>query len=135
MTTRQPIAEGLISCRNILLGGHTNEHVLPCLENVLATLDSITVSSTRKIIERCASEAVDQIKDARFISAGRILNLIHNLPLNDEAEQRWDVDYFLSIELPTFLEHFEETKSARQIALFVCKQLACRYLDDVLSTP
>lgn len=130
MTTRQPIAEGLISCRNILLGDRTNEHVLPCLEKVLADLDSITVSSTRKIVERCAAEAVDQIKGANFVSAGRILNLIHNLPLNEASEQRWDVDYFLSMELPTFLEHFEEIKSARQIALFVCKQLACQYLTD-----
>lgn len=47
MTTRQPIAEGLISCRNILLGGRTNEHVLPCLQKVLVDLDSIAVSSTR----------------------------------------------------------------------------------------
>lgn len=130
MTTRQPIAEGLISCRNILLGGRTNEHVLPCLEKVLADLDSITVSSTRKIVERCATEAVDQIKGANFVSAGRILNLIHNLPLNEAGEQRWDVDYFLSMELPTFLEHFEEIKSARLIALFVCKQLACQYLPN-----
>ncbi len=130
MTTRQPIAEGLISCRNILLGGRTNEHVLPCLEKVLADLDSITLSSTRKIVERCVAEAVDQIKGANFVSAGRILNLIHNLPLNEASEQRWDVDYFLSMELPTFLEHFEEIKSARLIALFVCKQLACQYLPD-----
>lgn len=130
MTTRQPIAEGLISCRNILLDGRTNEHVLPCLEKVLADLDSITVSSTRRIVERCVAEAVYQIKGAHFVSAGRILNLIHNLPLNEASEQRWDVDYFLSMELPTFLEHFEEIKSARLITLFVCKQLACRYLPD-----
>ena len=130
MTTRQPIAEGLISCRNILLGGRTNEYVLPCLEKILVDLDSITVSSTKKIVERCAAEAIDQIKDANFISAGRILNLIHNLPLDEVSEKRWNVDYFLSMELPTFLEHFEEIKSARQIALFVCKQLSCLYLPE-----
>jgi hypothetical protein len=130
MTTRQPIAEGLISCRNILLGGRTNQHVLPCLVKILDDLDSISVSSTREIVGRCAAEAVDQIKGASFVSAGRILNLIHNLPLDEASEQRWDVDYFLSMELPAFLEHFEEIKSARLIALFVCKQLASQYLPD-----
>ena len=62
------------------------------------------------------------------MSAGRILNLIHNLPLDEASEQRWDIDYFLSMELPTFLEHFDEVESARSIALSVCKELASRYL-------
>ncbi|MEO3712401.1 MULTISPECIES: hypothetical protein [Roseateles] len=93
-------------------------------------LDSIAVSSTRKIVERCAAEAIDQIKDGDFVSAGRILNLVHNLPLDEASEQRWDIDYFLSMELPTFLEHFEEIKSARLIALYVCKQLAYQYVPD-----
>ncbi len=128
MTTRQPITESLISCRNILLGGRTNEHVLPCLQNILGNLDSITVSSTRKIVERCVAEVIDQIKDADFVSAGRILNLIHNLPLDEADEQQWDIDYFFSMELPTFLEHFEEIRAARLIALYVCKQLTCQYL-------
>ena len=130
MTTREPIAEDLISCRNILLDGRTNEYVLPCLEKVLSDLDSITVSTTRKILQRCVAEAVDQIRGTNFVSAGRILNLIHNLPLNEASEHRWDVDYFLSMELPTFLDNFEEIKSARLIALFVCKQLAYHYLPD-----
>lgn len=130
MTMRQPIAEALISSRNILLGGRSNDHVLPCLEEVLANLDSIAVPSTRKIVERCVPEAIKQIKELDCVSAGLILNLIHNLPLSGASQQRWDVDYFLSMELPTFLEHFEEIKSARLIALYVCKQLACQYLPD-----
>ena len=130
MTERQPIAENLISCRNLLLENRTNEHVLPCLEEVLLDLDSVIVSSTREIVERCVEEAVDQVKCANFVSAGRILNLIHNLPLNEASERRWEIDYFLSVELPAFLEHFEEIKTAMLIALFVCKQLACQYLPD-----
>ena len=124
MNARQPIAESLISCRNILLGGRSNENVLAGLEDVLNTLDSITVESTRKIVEYCTSEAIDQIKSSDFIGAGMILNLIHNLPLNDASEQCWDIDYFLSMELPTFLEHFDEIKSSRMIVLYVCGQLA-----------
>ena len=128
MNTRQPIAESLISCRNILLGGRSNENVLDCLEDVLANLDSITVASTKKIVKRCVTETIDQIKGGDFVGAGRILNLVHNLPLDEAGEQRWDIDYFLSMELPIFLEHFEEIKSARLIALYVCEQLACQYL-------
>lgn len=130
MSARQPIAEAIISCRNILFNDRTSENVLPCLAEVLANLDSITISSTRAIVQRCAAEAIDQIKGTKFLSAGRILNLIHNLPLDEGTEKNWDIDYFLSVELSTFLEHFEEIKSARPIALFVCKQIACRYLAD-----
>ena len=129
-TTKQQIAECLISCRNILLGGRTNAHVLPSLERVLIDLDSITVASTKKIVERCVIEAIAQIKSADFMSAGWILSLIHNLPVDDADDKRWDVDYFLSIELSTFLEHFEEVKSARQIVLFICQELAMYHLPN-----
>lgn len=130
MTQIHPITEKLISCRSILIGGHTNEHIQPCLEEIIADLDSITIGSTRSIIAHCVAEAANQVKDGDFVSAGLILNLIHNLPLDGASEQRWDIDYFISIELPTFLEHFEEIKSARLITLFVCKQLARQYMSD-----
>jgi len=121
------ISSCLISCRNILLGGRSNENVLDCLEDVLANLDSITVASTKKIVGCCVLEVIDQIKNSNFVSAGMILNLIHNLPLDKTNEQRWDIDYFLSMELPTFLESFDEIKSSRKIALCVCGQLASQY--------
>lgn len=126
MTVRQTIAEGLISCRNILSCGRTHENVLPTLQKILVGIHSIEISSTRNIVGHCTAEAINQIKNGNFISAGRILNLIHNLPLDQPSKQRWDIDYFLSIELPTFLEHFEEIISARQIILYVCEQIVCR---------
>lgn len=128
MSTGQPITESLISSRNILLGGRSNKNVLTSLEDVLENLDSITLESTRKIVEYCTLRAVDQIKNSDFVGAGMILNLIHNLPLNEANEQCWDIDYFLSMELPTFLEHFDEIKSSRRIVLYVCSQLASQYL-------
>jgi hypothetical protein len=78
MKTLAPIAEALISSRNILLNGRTNEHVLPCLEAALADVDSITVSFTRKIVSRCLAGAISQIQAEDFLSAGMVLNLIHN---------------------------------------------------------
>ncbi|AYQ29537.1 MULTISPECIES: hypothetical protein [unclassified Polaromonas] len=128
MTQQQQISEALISSRNILLGGSSNEHILSSLEVVLEHADSITVLSTRKIVELCVPEVISQVRNSDFISAGMILNLIHNLPLDETRRQSWDIDYFLSIELPTFLDRFEEVISSRLIALFVCKHLACAYL-------
>ena len=58
------------------------------------------------------------------------MNLIHNLPLDEASQRRWNIDYFLSMELPAFLEHFEKVKSARRVVLYVCRHLACHYLPD-----
>jgi hypothetical protein len=94
----------------------------------MLNLSSVSVPSTRIILQHCVAAAIDQVIAEDFVSAGRILNLIHNLPLDEVKEQCWDIDYFLSIELPQFLEHFDGTKSSREIALYVCKQIGCRYL-------
>lgn len=132
MITRESIAENLISCRNILLGGRINENVLPCLKEVIEGIGLITNSCTKNIIEYCVVEAIKFTEEKDYIAAGLTLNLIHNFPLNEVSQQHWDIDYFLSMELPTFLEHFEEIKSARQISLYVCQQLAHQYLSDNL---
>lgn len=127
MSERNPIAECLMSSRNILLGGRSTENVLACLASVLTNINSISVASTREIVRCSVLEVVDQIKSKNFVSAGLILNLIHNLPLDKVSETHWDVDYFLSMELPAFLEHFDEIKSSRKLALFICGQIAARY--------
>lgn len=59
-----------------------------------------------------------------------ILSLIHNLPLDKEKAELWDIDYFLSIELSSFLENFEEIKSSRKIVLFICRKLYSEYVKD-----
>lgn len=128
MTTVCSIKAEIISSRNILMAGRTNEHILPCLENVIAAVDLINVSSTKHILVHCVKEAIDQIRGSEYISAGRILNLIHNLPLTEEGEKRWDVDYFFSIELAAFLDDFDNVKNAGHIALYVCGQIASRYM-------
>lgn len=128
MNTVSSITAAIISSRNILMTGRSNEHVLPCLENVLATASLVNVSSSKRILVHCVKEAVDQIRGSEYISAGRILNLIHNLPLTEESEKRWDIDYFLSIELVAFLDDFDNVKNAGYIALYVCGQIANRYI-------
>lgn len=127
MKTRYPISECIISSRNILMSGRSNENVLDCLTNALQDIDSILVGSTREIVKFCVQETISEIGRSNFIGAGLILNLIHNLPLDDASKQCWDIDYFLSMELLTFLEHFDEIVSSRKIVFCVCGQLAAQY--------
>ncbi|WCM94721.1 hypothetical protein M5C99_08440 [Acidovorax sp. NCPPB 2350] len=128
MRQSNKIFEALISSRNILLGNRTNEHLLLILGSALKDAESIEIDYSRNIISYCIREAVEQIEASRFKSAGLILNLIHNLPLEDEELSRWDVDYFLSMELPTFLDNYGEIRNSRNIALYVCSMVANQYL-------
>lgn len=119
-----PIWEDIIGSRNVLLNRKINEYVATSLHNVIDNLSSIPVESTRRIFDFCLKEVLLQIESSDFYSAGMILNLIHNLPLDKEKEASWDVDYFLSMELTTFLENFELIRSARKIVFFVCGELS-----------
>ncbi|WP_335970028.1 hypothetical protein [Acinetobacter bereziniae] len=114
----------MIGSRNVLLNRKINEYVAPSLHNVIDNLSSIPVESTRRIFDFCLKEVLLQIESSDFYSAGMILNLIHNLPLDKEKAASWDVDYFLSMELITFLENFELIISARKIVFFVCGELS-----------
>lgn len=125
-----PIWEDIIGSRNVLLNRTINEYVAPSLHNVIDNLSSIPVESTRRIFDFCLKEVLLQIEFSDFYSAGMILNLIHNLPLDKEKEASWDVDYFLSMELTTFLENFELISSARKIVFFVCGELSSNILNE-----
>ncbi|WP_336933679.1 hypothetical protein [Acinetobacter bereziniae] len=125
-----PIWEDIIGSRNVLLNRKINEYVAPSLHNVIDNLSSIPVESTRRIFDFCLKEVLLQIVSSDFYSAGMILNLIHNLPLDKEKEESWDVDYFLSMELITFLENFELIRSARKIVFFVCGELSSNILNE-----
>lgn len=127
MANTQSIAADLIASRNILCGNRTTVHVLPSLLSALENIDSIEVISTKKIVEYCVTEAVEQVRCSSFRSAGLILNFIHNLPLDEAADHKWDIDYFLAFEVPTFLDHYEEVVSAKEIMFFVFRVLGDRY--------
>lgn len=124
-----PIWADIIGSRNILLNRRINECVAPFLRDAIDNLSSIPVESTRRIFDFCLREVLLQIQSSDFYSAGMILNLIHNLPLTMEKAKSWDVDYFLSIELSTFLENFEIIISARKIVFFICRELSPKYIE------
>ncbi|MFW1985492.1 hypothetical protein ACG94M_19565 [Acinetobacter guillouiae] len=123
------IRANIISCRNVLLNGNPKEHIVDCIQYVVDNSSFVQVESTRRILDFCLREVLLQIQSSDFYSAGMILNLIHNLPLTMEKAKSWDVDYFLSVELSTFLENFEIIISARKIAFFVCGELSPKYIE------
>jgi len=45
------------------------------------------------------------------------------MPLDKEHDAKWDVDYFLSVELLTFLENFDLIKSASSVLIHVIKNI------------
>ena len=123
------IRANIISSRNILLNGRKNEHIVDCLQYVIDNSSFIPVESTRRILNFCLKEVLLQVHSSDFRSAGMILNLIHNLPLDQEKEEVWDVDYFLSSELITFLRNYKTIISAKKIAFFVCGELSLKYVE------
>lgn len=122
------IRANIIGSRNILLNGRKNEHIIDCLQYVIDNSSFVPVESTRRILDFCLKEVLLQVHSSDFRSAGMILNLIHNLPLDKQKEESWDVDYFLSSELITFLRNYKTIISARKIAFFVCKELSSKYV-------
>jgi len=123
------IRANIISCRNVLLNGNPKEHIVDCIQYVVDNSSFVQVESTRRILDFCLKEVLLQIQSSDFRSAGMILNLIHNLPLDKEKEESWDVDYFLSSELITFLRNYKTIISARKIAFFVCGELSPKYIE------
>ncbi|CAM9385219.1 hypothetical protein [Acinetobacter bereziniae] len=123
------IRANIIGSRNILLNGRKNEHIIDCLQYVIDNSSFVPVESTRRILDFCLKEVLLQVHSSDFRSAGMILNLIHNLPLDKEKEEVWDVDYFLSSELITFLRNYKTIISAKKIAFFVCGELSLKYVE------
>lgn len=123
------IRANIIGSRNILLNGRKNEHIIDCLQYVIDNSSFVPVESTRRILDFCLKEVLLQVHSSDFRSAGMILNLIHNLPLDKEKEELWDVDYFLSSELITFLRNYKTIISAKKIAFFVCGELSPKYIE------
>jgi hypothetical protein len=126
------INEIIISSRNILFNNKVNDTVISSLEEVLICWREIEVDSSRNILKYCIGEALQQIKQSKLTSAGRVLNLIHNLPLSLESLNNWDLDYFISMELPNFLEYFEEIHNPRDISLYVFQQISNQYFNSAL---
>ena len=52
------------------------------------------------------------------------------MPYCAEEASAWDVDYFLSFEMLSFLESFEKIAGAKEVVLFICQRLASVYIGN-----
>lgn len=121
---KNSIWECIVSCRNILLENRVNENVIPTLKSVIVLIDEIPLEYSRNILKYCVNQAISQVFEGEFKSAGLILNLVHNLPVNKEELNAWNIDYFISMELTGFLDHFDEIMNARKISMHVFGEIS-----------
>ena len=125
MEQGEPALRGwLVTCRNILIEGRTTSSMEEDLREALALVDEVEVDGTKEVLRFCLPKVLYHVREKRFRAAGWILNLVHNMPLEQGGRRHWDVDYFLGGELVTFLEHYREISDARDIVLHVCKEIA-----------
>ncbi|GAA5786678.1 hypothetical protein [Chitiniphilus shinanonensis] len=115
----------LLYCRNMLFEGRAHSDVVSVLNEMMGRLEEMPVASTKAIAEYCIPKAIVLMDESNFLGAGRVLNLLHNLPFDSAAP--FDIDYFLGIELGSFLDFYEASRFSRGIVLYVCKVLADNY--------
>lgn len=127
MNRSHPIYLSIITILSPLLSNKLPEFTEKVFNDILTNLHTIEVHSTKKIIEFCIPKAVVQVKKNNYRSAGFILNLLHNLPMDKDDILSWNLDYFLTNELPTYIDHSDELESFHAICLFVCREIATDY--------
>lgn len=61
------IQANIISCRNVLLNGNPQEHIVDCIQYVVDNSSFFSVESTRKILDFCLKEVLLQIHSSDFL--------------------------------------------------------------------
>lgn len=136
MSYSHPIYLSIITIRSSLLSNRLPECCDQVFNDILSNLETIEVNSTRRIIQFCVPKAIEQVKNKNYRGAGFILNLLHNLPMDKAHFLRWNLNYFLTVELSTFINHREKVESFHAIFLFICKEIATDYFaKDTTSQP
>jgi hypothetical protein len=125
---KESIKATVISSRNMLFNSSPNSEVWKCLKELRQNIASISNASTREAMSYCIEVVLILMEQAEFRKAGDILNLLHNLPIDVEDEKMWDIDYFLSMELVSFLRKVNKCEEMRLVALKVVSEIASEYL-------
>lgn len=105
-TFDESIRSAVISSRNLLRNGRSPGDVIPLLAGALGRIDDVPLVPIRIVLKAWLPEAIRSAEIGDIDRAVASLNFLHNLPLTAEQRERWNVDYFLAIELPTFLDTF-----------------------------
>ncbi|WP_213946988.1 hypothetical protein [Luteibacter sp. dw_328] len=105
-TFDEVIRSAVISSRNLLRGGRSPGDVIPLLAGAVGRIDDVPILSIQIVLKTWLPEAIRVAESGNIDRAVAVLNFLHNLPLTPEQRERWNLDYFLAIELPTFLDTF-----------------------------
>ncbi|APG05930.1 hypothetical protein BJI69_19830 [Luteibacter rhizovicinus DSM 16549] len=100
------IRSAVISSRTLLRNGRSPDDVIPLMLEAVGCIDDIPLLPTQIILRAWLPEAIRAAERGNIDRAVAVLNFLHNLPLTPQERERWSLDYFLVIELPTFLDTF-----------------------------
>jgi hypothetical protein len=123
MKATKIIFENLIGTRNNLFNLNLNKNTIESIKLIESNINSVELDFIQEILRKAITCVNLNIKNNKLLSAGRVLNLIHNLPSSKEELKRWDIDYFFSIELPSFLEHYEEVDGVKVLMLTLASNI------------
>jgi len=92
--------------------------MLPEVRNVmqvaLRNLDGVDVLVIRSVLGLWIPTVLDCIESGRIDRAANIVDFLHNLPIDKADLSSWNIDYFLAMSLPQFLETFPLTEVPRE---------------------
>ena len=113
----------ILFLRNKFFNGSYNDEDLLMLNNMYSDVKNIDVKITRDVLFECMSEAINEINDKNILTAGFILNFVHNFPFSAEELERWNVRYFLSVEIPAMVDRMKDVKSALRLIFCACHHI------------
>ena len=113
----------LIFLRNKFLNGVFNDEDKVLLDDIYKYINIIPVEMTRNILAQCINEIIDEVNSGNIVNAGFIINFVHNLPFSVEEMKKWDVEYFLTIEIETLTDRVKSISSAARLVLCACHHI------------
>lgn len=117
------VFQHLIGARNNLFNLNLNANTLESLKIIDENINTVELVFVQDIL-RAAIFCVNlNLKNNKILSAGRVLNLVHNMPSSKVELSNWDLDYFFSIELSSFLDCYEEVDGAKVLLLSLAANL------------
>ncbi|MCK6576335.1 hypothetical protein L6V77_35245 [Myxococcota bacterium] len=108
--------------RNRLINGRFDDRDRDVLSKVRAAVTAGRSTFGPMIVD-ALDAAVAAAENGDTPRAGWEVNLVHNLPVSRDEEDRWDEAHFLRFELPSYLDQDIEAHRIRQVILAVADAL------------
>ncbi len=113
----------ILFLRNKFFNGSYNDEDLLMLNNIYCDIQDINVEITMAVLSECMPEVINEINDKNILGAGFILNFVHNFPFSAEELERWNVRYFLSVEIPAMVDRMKDVRSALRLIFCACHHI------------